>query len=192
MAEVRYPAQERASAASPEAVKHRKRASFLGWLAEGGLPGLTGPEGRTIAPGAVDAESAARALRGIKDCLAHATRPGEDVRIHTEIGDGAALVLPRPTVELFAAILADLAGGQGVQLVPVNAEVSTQLAAEMLNVSRPSLIGLLERGEMPYRIVGRHRRVRLDDLVAYQRTDDRRRKDAPGELTRLDQELGLG
>jgi excisionase family DNA binding protein len=148
-------------------------------------------EGRKIAPGAVDVESAARALRRVKDYLAHATGPGEDVRIHTEIGDGDVLVLPRPTVEMFAAILAALAGGQGVQLVPVNAEVSTQVAAEMLNVSRPYLIGLLERGEIPYRLVGRHRRVRFDDLVTYQRADDRKRKDAADELTRLDQELGL-
>jgi excisionase family DNA binding protein len=61
----------------------------------------------------------------------------------------------------------------------------------MLNVSRPYLIGLLERGEIPYRLVGRHRRVRFDDLVTYQRADDRKRKDAADELTRLDQELGL-
>ncbi|MCC9311694.1 helix-turn-helix domain-containing protein [Kitasatospora sp. RB6PN24] len=147
-------------------------------------------EGRKIAPGTVDAETAARALRRIKDYLAHTTRPDEDVRIHTETG-GDVLVLPRPTVEMFAAILAALAGGQGVQLLPVNAEVSTQVAAEMLNVSRPYLIGLLERGEIPFRLVGRHRRVRFDDLVAYQREDDRRRNDAADELTRLDQELGL-
>ncbi|MFJ6618330.1 helix-turn-helix domain-containing protein [Kitasatospora sp. NPDC091335] len=147
-------------------------------------------DGRKIAPGAVDAESAARALRRLKDYLAHTARPDEDVRILTETGDDV-LVLPRPTVEMFAAILAAVAGGQGVQLVPVDAEVSTQVAAEMLNVSRPYLIGLLERGEMPYRLVGRHRRVRLDDLAAYRRADDRRRKDAADELSRLDQELGL-
>ncbi|MFI6152208.1 excisionase family DNA-binding protein [Kitasatospora sp. NPDC051170] len=147
-------------------------------------------EGRKIAPGTVDAESAARALRRVKDYLAHTARPDEDVRIHTETSD-EVLVLPRQTVEMFAAILAAVAGGQGVQLVPVNAEVSTQVAAETLNVSRPYLIGLLERGQIPFRLVGRHRRIRFDDLIAYQREDDRRRKDAADELTRLDQELGL-
>lgn len=147
-------------------------------------------EGRKIAPGTVDAESAARALRRVKDYLAHTAQPDEDVRIHTETSD-EVLVLPRQTVEMFAAILAAVAGGQGVQLLPVNAEVSTQVAAETLNVSRPYLIGLLEQGKIPFRLVGRHRRVRFDDLIAYQREDDRRRKDAADELTRLDQELGL-
>jgi excisionase family DNA binding protein len=95
-------------------------------------------------------------------------------------------LLPRPTAEMFAAILAALAAGQGVQLMPVNAEATTQQAAEMLNVSRPFLIGLLERGEIPFRLVGRHRRILFEDVRGYLREDDSRRKDAADELTRLD------
>jgi excisionase family DNA binding protein len=72
------------------------------------------------------------------------------------------------------------------------AEVCTQVAAETLNVSHAYLIGLLERGEVPFVLVGSCRRVRFEGLMEYLREDDRRRKDAADELTRLDQELGLG
>jgi excisionase family DNA binding protein len=73
------------------------------------------------------------------------------------------------------SLSAALAGIQGVQVVPVNAEVSTQVAAETLNVSRPYLIGLLERGKIPYRLVGRHHRVRFDDLIEVTDTRTERR-----------------
>ncbi len=148
-------------------------------------------EGRKIAPGSVDKVQAARALDRIKSYLTHTQYCTDDVTIRGETGDDDPLVLPRPTVEMFAAILSSLAKGQGVQLLPVNAEVSTQVAAEMLNVSRPYLIGLLEQGRIAYRLVGRHRRIRYEDLMEYLRADDRERKDAADELARLDQELGL-
>ncbi|MFF0389865.1 excisionase family DNA-binding protein [Kitasatospora sp. NPDC004615] len=148
-------------------------------------------ESRKIAPGDVDAAQAERALRRVRSYLTHTAHQNDDVTILGETGSDDPLVLPRPTVEMFAAILAALANGQGVQLLPVNAEVSTQTAAEMLNVSRPFLIGLLEQGEIPYRLVGRHRRILFNDVIEYKRTDDRRRKDAADALTELDEELGL-
>jgi excisionase family DNA binding protein len=61
----------------------------------------------------------------------------------------------------------------------------------MLNVSRPFLIGLLERGEIPYRLVGSHRRILFNDVVDYQRRDDLDRNDTADHLTALDEELGL-
>ncbi|MFD5561238.1 excisionase family DNA-binding protein [Kitasatospora griseola] len=148
-------------------------------------------ESRKIAPGDVDAEQAERALHRIRSYLTQTAHQDEDVTILGETGSDDPLVLPRPTVEMFAAILAALASGQGVQLLPVNAEVSTQTAAEILNVSRPFLIGLLEQGEIPYRLVGRHRRILFNDVIEYKRKDDRRRKDAADALTELDEELGL-
>jgi excisionase family DNA binding protein len=148
-------------------------------------------EGRKIAPGTIDRAQAARALDRIKCYLAHTQHSNDDITIRGETGNDDPLVLPRPTVEMFAAILAAATKGQGVQLLPVNAEVSTQVAAEMLNVSRPYLIGLLDREEISYRRVGRHRRIRYEDLMEYLRKDDRQRKDAASELAELDQELGL-
>ncbi|MEU3357026.1 helix-turn-helix domain-containing protein [Streptomyces albidoflavus] len=91
----------------------------------------------------------------------------------------------------FASLLAALADGQGVQVMPVDAELTTQQAADMLNVSRPYLIGLLESGEIPFRLVGRHRRIRFADLRQYIREDDAARKGAADDLMELDQELGL-
>ncbi len=143
-----------------------------------------------VAPGVVDAEVAARALRRVKDYLASTDSGVEELEILPESGPTEALVVPRQAVELFAYILAAMANGQGVQIMPVNAELTTQQAAELLNVSRPYLIGLLERGEIGYRLVGRHRRVRFEALMDYMRRDDLARKRVVDELTRLDQELG--
>jgi excisionase family DNA binding protein len=151
----------------------------------------TTTEGRKIAPGTVDAESAERALSRIRNYLTHTAEKNDDVEILGEIGSEEPLILPRPTVEMFAAILAALANGQGVQLMPVNAVVTTQQAAEMLNVSRPYLIGLLEQGEIPYTLVGRHRRIKFNDVMAYKRNDDVKRREAAASLTALDEELGL-
>ncbi|MFE4176460.1 helix-turn-helix domain-containing protein [Streptomyces sp. NPDC056909] len=151
----------------------------------------TATEGRKIAPGTVDAESAQRALRRIRDHLAHSTDATTDITILGEHGDDDPLVLPRATVEMFATMLAALANGQGVQLMPVNAMLTTQQAANMLNVSRPYLIRLLERGEIPFELVGRHRRVTFNDVMEYKRRDDRDRKEAADSLTSLDEELGL-
>jgi len=92
---------------------------------------------------------------------------------------------------VFAQILALLASGQGVQIFPDSAELTTQQAADFLNVSRPYLIGLLEADEIPYRKVGTHRRIRFEDLREYRRHDDLKRRQAADELTQLSEELGL-
>jgi excisionase family DNA binding protein len=144
----------------------------------------------TVAPGAVDAQVAARALRRMKDLLARDTDHSDEVEVVAEGDPGEALVVPRPAAEIFVRILAAMANGQGVQLIPLNAELTTQQAADLLNVSRPYLTGLLDRGDIEHRRVGRHRRVRFDALMAYTRQDDQQRKAATDELTRLDQELG--
>jgi excisionase family DNA binding protein len=147
--------------------------------------------GRRIEPGVVDQQSADRALRRVKDALA-CTGSDEAITIEVrgEHGGDEVLVLPRPTVLMFADILAALSRGKGVQIVPLSAELTTQQAADMLNVSRPYLIGLLERGEIPHRLVGRHRRIKYADLAAYMDAEDVRQRAALAELTALDQELG--
>lgn len=148
-------------------------------------------DGRKIAPGSVDPESAQRALARVRDVLANTSSNDlVQIEVRGEHGGDEVLVLPRPTVLMFADILAALARGQGVQLMPLNAELTTQQAADMMNVSRPYLIGLLERQEIPFRLVGRHRRIRYADLIAYLDADDVQRRAAVAELTRLDQELG--
>lgn len=84
-----------------------------------------------------------------------------------------------------------MAAGRGLSIVPEHAEPTTQQAADMLNVCRPHVIGLLQAGEIAYRTVGSHRRVRADFLLEYMRRDDRRRREAAGELSAMTREPGL-
>ncbi|WP_308163321.1 helix-turn-helix domain-containing protein [Nocardia alni] len=141
-------------------------------------------------PGAMDAEVAARALRRIKDYLMK--HPDEEtIPVTEELGGEDALVLPREAVSLLAFILAQASEGRGVTVVPSHAELTTQQAADMLNVSRPYVIGLLEEGEIPFRLVGRHRRIRFDDLKTYQQQREIKSREAADELTALGQELGI-
>ncbi|MEU3945110.1 helix-turn-helix domain-containing protein [Streptomyces sp. NPDC029526] len=134
--------------------------------------------------------SANHALARVRTYLAEHQNASQ-IRVTVQDGgDREPLELPREVVELFASLLAHLGAGRGVSIVPSDAELTTQQAADMLNVSRPFLIGLLEAGEIEYRTVGTHRRITASSLLEYQREDDRRRRLMADELTQLGQEMG--
>jgi excisionase family DNA binding protein len=97
-----------------------------------------------------------------------------------------------PALRLLASILTEMAKGNPVTIVPTHSELTTQQAADLLHVSRPYLIKLLEEGKIPFRLVGQHRRVRLDELMAYKRRDGEARRRIADELTADAQELGMG
>ena len=102
------------------------------------------------------------------------------------------LELPAGAVALLMDILEAMAAGRGVTLIPENAELTSVQAADVLNVSRPFLIKLLEDKVLPHRKVGKHRRVRMEDVMGYKAKIDREREVVLDQLAREAQELGLG
>jgi len=89
-------------------------------------------------------------------------------------------------------ILEAMAAGRGVTVIPENAELTTVQAAEVLNVSRPFLIKLLEDGALAYRKVGKHRRILIEDVMSYKNGIDRDREAILDRLAAEAQELGMG
>ena len=142
-----------------------------------------------IRPGEVDADLAMRAMRRISEYLA-SNPEAEPIEVLGEVGDDEALVVPRAVAALLAQVLGFLANGQGVQLMPDSAMLTTQQAADIMNVSRPYLIGLLESDAMPYQMVGTHRRIGFKDLMDYMRRDDQQRRKVLDDLADLSEELG--
>jgi excisionase family DNA binding protein len=84
-----------------------------------------------------------------------------------------------------------VAGGSAVTVLPTQHELTSTQAADVLNVSRPHLVGLLDAGEIPFHKVGSHRRIRLDDLLAYRRCRDIGRRETLRRLTRDAQDAGM-
>lgn len=85
-----------------------------------------------------------------------------------------------------------MAQAHGVTIIPTHAEITTQEAADILNVSRPHLVKLLEEGAIPFTRVGSHRRIRPQDLLAYKAERDRKNEAAQDALTQQAQDLGMG
>ncbi|AZF17803.1 MULTISPECIES: helix-turn-helix domain-containing protein [unclassified Pseudomonas] len=102
------------------------------------------------------------------------------------------LVLPTSALRLLVDILGELALGNAVKVVPVHAELTSQEAADLLNVSRPHLVKMLEEGAIPFTKTGRHRRIRFSDLMAFKQRRDEESQEAMEELVRQTRELGLG
>ncbi|MGN6686085.1 MAG: helix-turn-helix domain-containing protein [Actinomycetales bacterium] len=142
-----------------------------------------------VQPDESDISTAVEALPHVKDYLA--THADSVIRLVVADDPQETLIVPRGAVELLARVLAHMAAGEGVSVVPAHAELTTQQAAELLNVSRPFLIGLLDDGQIEYRKVGKHRRIKAQSLMAYMARDDQQRREAAEELTRLNQEMGL-
>jgi excisionase family DNA binding protein len=105
--------------------------------------------------------------------------------------DGQELELPTSIYKVLVAAVAAMAQGNAVSIVPVHHELTTQQAADLLNVSRPHLIKLLDAGEIPHHKTGTHRRVVFEDLMRYRGIRDAQRSEALAELTRKSAEFGL-
>lgn len=143
-----------------------------------------------ISPGEIDAEIARRTARRISDYLAR-NLDADPIEIKVEGDDSEVLVVPRAGAALLAQVMDTVAQGQGVAVIPSGAMLTTQQAADVLNVSRPYLIGLLEAGKIEYHLVGRHRRIPFAAVMGYQRVSQRAAREAADELSNLSQDLGL-
>lgn len=115
----------------------------------------------------------------------------EQDRAHIRMDD-EDLVLPRHAVELLRTILTEMAQGNAVTVMPIHAEITTQEAADILNVSRPYLVKLLEKKALPFTKVGTHRRIKLKDLMAYKARCDQEREAALQRLAEQAQDLDMG
>jgi excisionase family DNA binding protein len=125
--------------------------------------------------------------------LALLARSGRSVTMRVrDAGDEETIELPAGAVKLLVEILEDMASGREVTIVPQNAELTTQQAADFLNVSRPFLVQLLEEQKLPYRKVGTHRRVRFEDVLLYKEKIDSERRKVLDALAVEAQDLGMG
>jgi excisionase family DNA binding protein len=125
--------------------------------------------------------------------LRSGTRKGTVLlRVQSDDGPEETVAIPLAAFRLLTDILNEMAKGNAITLIPIHAELTTQQAADLLNVSRPFLIEQLEKGSIPFRKVGKHRRVLFTDLMKYKHAMDRNRLKALEKLSAIDQELGLG
>jgi len=125
--------------------------------------------------------------------LALLARSGRSVTMRVrDAGDEETIELPAGAVKLLVEILEDMASGRAVTIVPQNAELTTQQAADFLNVSRPFLVQFLEEQKLPYRKVGTHRRVRFEDVFLYKEKIDLERRKVLDALAVEAQDLGMG
>jgi excisionase family DNA binding protein len=142
-------------------------------------------------PDEATASQAAEAVAILERFLRqHPDLPGITVPLNADDSD-TALQIPGHALRLLVDILTQIANGNAVTIAPIHAELTTQQAADILNVSRPYLVRLLEERKLPYRRVGNRRRVLLADLLAYKRIDDAGRRAIADELTSEARRLGL-
>jgi excisionase family DNA binding protein len=105
---------------------------------------------------------------------------------------GEFITIPKKALSLLSTIIQNMAEGKTISIVPSNSEVSTQQAAEMLNVSRPHLIKLLKANNIPFKKVGSHRRILLKDIMVYKEQQAKQRETQLDFLANQAQDLNLG
>ena len=134
------------------------------------------------------AKEASEALSLLRPVLAR-EKKAKTISLET---DGAKVRVPLEAFQLLLRVLAEMEKGNAITIVPVHAELTTQQAAELLNVSRPFLVALLEEGRIPFRMIGTRRRVKFADLLEFKRKEELEAKEVLAELAAEAQKLKLG
>jgi excisionase family DNA binding protein len=116
---------------------------------------------------------------------------GMDIKLRVEEKVDIVVPLPGRAVLMIVEFLDAMVKRSPVSIIPHEAELTTKQAADFLNVSRPFLVGLLDKGEIPHRLVGSHRRVKVSDLMDYRKASDNKRRAAIARMVEESQKLGL-
>ncbi|MDQ3511727.1 MAG: excisionase family DNA-binding protein [Pseudomonadota bacterium] len=140
-----------------------------------------------ILPTARESELARSSSRLLAACIGH----GPTARLRVIDGEGE-IELPVSALRMLVDILANMAEGNAISIVPIHAELTTQQAADFLSVSRPFLVGLLERGALPHHKIGTHRRIYFKDLLDYRKQQVSQSKAGLDALAKQAQKLGMG
>lgn len=141
-----------------------------------------------VVPDRRDADLARVSSRLLATCIGD----GPTARLRVIDGDQEIIEVPVPALRMLVDILANMAEGNAVSIVPIHAVLTTQEAADFLGVSRPHLVGVLERGELPHHKAGTHRRIYFRDLLAYRTARMGQSQAALDALAEQAQKLGLG
>lgn len=127
----------------------------------------------------------------LEDMSAGRSKNGHNCKTKLVGPDEQAIEIPDSVLTLMRQLVSYLSEGKGISIIPVNKELTTQEAAELLNVSRPFLIKLLDQGDLKFRYVGTHRRIAINDLIEYRNRRDTYRSQAIDEMIRISEEEGL-
>lgn len=133
--------------------------------------------------------SSLQAFSTVSDRIKTLKRTGVKIKVQET---GEFMEVPKKAVELLFFILQNMSEGKSISLIPSDSEVSTQQAADMLHVSRPHLVKLLETGNIPFKKIGSHRRILLQDLIAYEMKLANEREKQLDFLANQAQNLNLG
>jgi excisionase family DNA binding protein len=145
----------------------------------------------TITPTDQDTRIARTSSEALAPLLEENDAGEAHIRFWREGEQGADIVLPHSAVRILYSALQEMAKGHTVTLLPVDAELTTNQAAELMRVSRPSLIKMLDENKLPYRKIGAHRRIRYEDVLTYLHIERARRKKVMEELVAETERLGL-
>jgi excisionase family DNA binding protein len=145
-------------------------------------------ESHTTKPTRSEQEAARRSFPALEESLKSLSKKDTT---EIEIEETAKIIVPTMALQLLSRILKDLGEGRPVQIVPIAAEMTTQAAAEMLGCSRPHVVKLLEQGKIPFTKIGKHRRVRYEDVMKYRQAMKEAQRQLLKDMMRDDEEAGL-